>query len=59
MTQDSAPSKRSVKRTRQMSAAQRDSRGKRSDWSRSPYYFTDPAWAHTASEGTRPKAGAR
>lgn len=37
-----------------MTGAQRDSRGKRSDWSRSatgPSLFTDPKWGYTVSDG--------
>lgn len=41
-----------VRRTRcaPMTAAQRDSTGKRSDWSASPYFFTDPKWSATCSQ---------
>lgn len=45
-----------VKRTRcaPMTAAQRDSTGKRSDWSRSPEFFTDPKWGRTLTDGINP-----
>lgn len=45
-----------VKRTRcaPMTLAQRDSTGKRSDWSRSPEFFTDPKWGKTLSDGVNP-----
>lgn len=40
--------RRSRKATR-MTGAQRNSVGQRSEWSRSPYYFTDPAWQWSVS----------
>lgn len=38
-----------VKRSRAlpMTATQRDPTGKRSDWNRSPEFFTDPKWSAT------------
>jgi hypothetical protein len=32
-----------------LTATQRNSEGRRSEWSASPYYFTDPAWGRTVS----------
>jgi hypothetical protein len=36
-----------------MTGAQRNSEGRISEWTRSPDYFTDPAWAYTVSEQSR------
>lgn len=33
-----------------MTGAQRNSEGRRSEWSMSPEYFTDPKWGKTARE---------
>ena len=40
-----------VRRSRalKMTGAQRNSEGRRSEWSASPYYFTDPKWGATCS----------
>lgn len=45
-----------VKRTRcaPMTAAQRDSTGRLSDWSRSVDFFTDPKWGKTLTDGLNP-----
>lgn len=57
MSNDHAPSKASIKRKRALSpgAVARDSQGKRSAWTSSPYYSTaatiDSRWSRTVSEG--------
>ena len=33
-----------------MTGAQRNSEGRRSEWSMSPYFFTDPKWSATVSK---------
>lgn len=40
-----------VKKTRamKMTGAQRNSEGRRSEWSMSPEFFTDPKWSATCS----------
>jgi hypothetical protein len=43
------PTGRRTRKAPRMTATQRDSRGQRSDWTRSPYYWTDPAWGRTVS----------
>ncbi len=39
-----------ARKSPKMTATQRNSEGKRSEWSASPTYWTDPAWGRTVSE---------
>lgn len=40
------------RRSPRMTAAQKNSEGRRSEWAASPYFFTDPAWSRTVSDHT-------
>lgn len=38
------------RRAPKLTSVQKNSEGRRSEWSASPYFFTDPAWAYTVRE---------
>jgi hypothetical protein len=48
VTEPAVPATRGRKGVR-LTATQRNSVGRVSEWNRSPYYFTDPAWGRTVS----------